>query len=268
MDIDGPFNKGDTSAIWNIENAELTPIDRKKYWEDTHYNKNYKTVWSMTEDIGVRDKILYQLSLQKPLSKILIPGCGSKVLLQNDIGAKYPKTSIVCSDYEKVIEVAKHQDNVKNIEYMALDSANIGMQDEFDVVVIVNSILSDSHKENIAILNSCFQSLKPGGKLIGFFPTVFAIIDIASIENNHDRMKLVTLEKSSFYEEKQKIRQVFYTPLRLRHILKEVGFIRDVVEVFFCDSEYFTRHSNKYYGIKNSDTPIYEHFVVVHKPNT
>lgn len=253
--------------MWDIKNTKtISSKDRQKYWENTHRTDNYETVWSMTDDLEVRNKILHQLSQQDNLAKILIPGCGSKVLLQNDIAAKYPNASILCTDYSGVIEIAQEQSNLSNIKYKALNSTNLDIENEFDALIIVNSILSESHKENIEILNSCFKSLKPNGKLIGFFPTVFASIDIASIENNKDRMGFVDLEKSSFYEEKQEIWQIFYTPLRLRHALKETGFNREVIEIYFCDSEYFTAHSDEYYGIKDPDLPVYEHFVVAHKP--
>jgi len=49
-------------------------------------------------------------------------------------------------------------------------------------------------------------------------------------------------------------------------LLNEAGFARDRVELYFCDSDYFTDHSSKYYGIDDPNLPIYEHFVVAHKP--
>ena len=251
---------------WEIEHDSiLLDSDRKKYWEHTHAVENYETVWSLTDDIEVREKIIDALSSYEDISKILIPGCGSKVLLQNEIADRFPKSLIVCSDYQGVIDIAKKKESRENIGYMALDSTNLGFENEWDVVIIVNSILSESHIENRDILKSCYRALKQDGVLLGFFPTIFASVDIAYLESEENMSLSIDLTKSSFYEKKQKIWQIFYTPLRLRYLLKEVNFIRDKMEIFFCDSEYFTAHSKEYYGIEDVDLPVYELFVIAYK---
>ena len=97
---------------WEIEHDSiLSDSDRQRYWEHTHAIENYETVWSLTDDIEVRDKIIDELSNLKNISKILIPGCGSKVLLQNDIAKRFPQSLIICSDYQGVIDVAKKRQN-------------------------------------------------------------------------------------------------------------------------------------------------------------
>jgi SAM-dependent methyltransferase len=252
---------------WEInQNNTLSKEEREQYWENKHCNENYKTVWSMTDDKAVRQKIIDTLSNHINVSKILIPGSGSKVLLQNEIAHQYPDSFILCTDFKNVISIAEKQQNANNIKYEARDSANLGFDKEWDVVVIVNSILSESHTENREILASCYKALKPGGILVGFFPTIFAGVDIANLESNDQRiLNYVDIKNSSFYEAKQNIWQIFYTPLRLRFLLRETGFINFRMEIFFCDSEYFINQSREYYGIDDPDLPIYEHFVIAHK---
>lgn len=250
---------------WLIHHSNtLSSHERQRYWEQEHSSNNYKTVWSMTDDEAVRNKVISELARLKCVDRILIPGCGSRVNLQNDIARKFPKSMILCTDFDGVIEVAKLQKNARNIEYRACDSANLGFVHEWDAVIIVNSILSDSDIENRAIIQSCYNALDKGGVLLGFFPTIFAAVDISILEENKKRMSFINLEESSFYEEKQKISQIFYTPLRLRMILNKTGFIKSTMEIFFCDSEYFINHSEEYYGISDPDIHIYEHFVVAH----
>ncbi len=222
----------------------------------------------MTDDKEVRNKILNEILNFGSPKNILIPGCGSKVFLQNEIAERLPDANILCTDYSGVIEVAKKQPTKDNIHYKALNSTNLGFKDKYDVVIIVNSILSESDEENRAILLSCNKSLKPGGIMLGYFPTIFASIDIAYLEPTKDRMSLVDIDKSSFYEEKQNLWQIFYTPLRLRRILKQTNFIMDKMEIHFCDSDYFTNQTREYYDITNNDLVIYEHFVILHKPKS
>jgi hypothetical protein len=100
---------------WEIEHdTVLLDSDRKKYWEHTHTVENYETVWSLTDDVEVRQKIIDALSNCKDVSKILIPRCGSKVLLQNEIADNFPKSLIICSDYQGVIDVVKKKESRKN----------------------------------------------------------------------------------------------------------------------------------------------------------
>lgn len=267
MDRTGPFPQiNKMSSKHSIyHNNILSDTEREEYWEKTHCQEDYETVWSMTDDKEVRRKILNELSSYGHSEKILIPGCGSRVALQNQIARNFTTSNILCTDFEGVIELAKKQHNEDNIKYEARNSSDLGFDNEWDVVVIVNSVLSESDEENRSILKSCYRALKPGGILVGYFPTIFASVDIAYLESDQERMAFVDIDKSSFYEEKQKIWQIFYTPLRLRMILAESQFIRDRVEIFFCDSDYFASHSKDYYGIEDQNLPIYEHFVVAHK---
>lgn len=251
---------------WVIHNSKkLSFEERKKYWENTHANDKYESVWSLTEDKTIRDKIVNEISLIDKISRIIIPGCGSKVHLQNQIANSLNNIDeIICTDFNRVIEIASKKNNSSKISYVERDSSNLMYNCEFDVSIIVNSVLSEDDIENRNILLSCYDSLRPNGTLIGFFPTIFCALDIANIDKS-EWLPHIDVKNNSFYEEVQKIWQIFYTPLRLRLILKEAGFIVDKMEVFFCDSPYFLKHSKEYYNLNDTDIVIYELFVVATK---
>ena len=116
---------------------------------------------------------------------------------------------------------------------------SLGFEEQWDVVVNVNGILSERDEENRDILDSCFRALKPGGVLLGMFPTIFSAPYISYVDNDPDWLEVVDLERSAYYEDKQKLWQIFYTPLRLRRVLIESGFKLKKMEIFFCDSDYF-----------------------------
>ncbi|GAB2198502.1 class I SAM-dependent methyltransferase [Sessilibacter sp. MAH4] len=252
---------------WLIENeGKLTDIQRESYWKNTHLNENYETVWSMTDDHKVREKLIREIEIFEN-SKILIPGCGSRVTLQNQIAMMVDEVEeILCTDFADVIDKAKLNDNHIKIKYDVRNSQKLGFRDEWDIIIVVNSILSENDEENRNILESCFESLKPGGFLVGMFPTIFATLDMGYLEENSEFLNRVDAVKSSYREDKQGLWQIFYTPLRLRRIMLESGFDLKKMEIFFCDSEYFIEHSREYYGIQDPDMVIYELFISAQKP--
>ncbi len=244
----------------------LSDQERQAYWENTHVAENYETVWSMTEDPVLRHKLTAEIRSHSKHEKILIPGCGSRTVLERHfIESLADISAIYCTDYPGVIEVAAGYYQHAKVHYEARDSQDLGFETEFDVVVIVNSVLSESDAENRAILRSCYRSLKTGGVLIGLFPTIFAAVDIAYLEPSRQRLECVDLERSALYETQQNLWQIFYTPLRLRQIIKEAGYHLDKTEIFFCDSPYFLEHSKQYYGLEDPDNVVYELLVVAQK---
>ncbi len=245
-----------------------TPEQRQAYWEKAHAEENYDTVWSMTEDAAVREKITQSLSTLPERRCILIPGCGSRTLLQQAIVSDVTGVEeILCTDFPRVVAMAEQQPQPPQIRYAARDSAALGFENKWDAVVIVNSILSDSDRENRAILASCYQALRPGGTLLGFFPSIFTVVDMAHVDaKQRHLLQRTNLDHNTFYEELQQIHQIFYTPLRCRMILREAGFQLQSMDIFFCDSEYFLTQSKEYYGLNDPDTVVYEHFIFAKKP--
>lgn len=249
---------------WLIRfDKEMSKNGRRKYWENIHRQHNYENVFSITEDAGVRNRI--KRVLLDNVRSVLIPGCGSQVFLQKDLVNQYNIKRIVCTDYKAVVEMAQKRFAHKKISYLAKDSTKLAFRNKFDAVVIVNSAVSESDAENRKMLRSCWRSLKKGGALVGYFPTIFCAVDIGLIDPQTGIMKRVCLEKSMFYEEKQKQHQIFYTPLRLRCILKEAGFKLGRMEICFFDSKYFQKEGSNYYGLGDKDLVIYGLFVVATK---
>jgi hypothetical protein len=171
---------------------------------------------------------------------------------------------MTCTDYVEIGEPS-HVD--RGVRYARADTSALPWTDFFDAIIIVNSILSESDSENRDMLKACFEALAPGGSLVGFFPTIFCALDIAILENNQEKMRNIELESSLCYERIQGAKQVFYTPLRLRRILREVGLTLVAIELFFCDSDYFSNHARRLYDIYDEDLCPYEYFVIAKKVN-
>jgi hypothetical protein len=257
------------SRKWLIEPPnELLPADRRAYWERTHTSGDIENIWSVTDDAGALQKFGDELKMLAARKRILIPGCGSKVSLQNHVADSFADIDeILCTDFDLVVKIAASQSNHPKIRYAARDSARLGFENEFDVVIDVNATLSDSDVENREILGACFGALREGGVLIGMFPTILCAVDAGYLQADRAELEQVDLERSSFYEKSQALWQIFYTPLRLRQILKEAGFHMRKMEVYFCDSEFFLRQNETIYNIADHDIVTYELLVVAEKPS-
>ncbi len=199
-------------------------------------------------------------------------GCGVEGTFENNVAEKYPDAHILCTDYEKVIDQVKElPDRQKNVEYIALDTMHLGAQNEFDLIFNFDSIASESHTENKNMLQNCREALTEKGFFIASFSNAFAWLDIALLEPHDDRLALIDQERSSIRKAisqdpgDPEVWRMYYTPLRLRHLLKETGFNLKKMEIFFCDSVYFTDTARDSYNIQDPDLPLYEHFVVATK---
>ncbi len=255
---------------WLIDRSDLrTKSETEAYWSNVYDNHDYENVWSVTNDPVFNNYVVQKLTSLNISGSLAIPGCGSKSILENTIAEKCPQiTEIIGTDFQRVIaHAAKNSLNPK-INYKAIDTENLPQEHKnyFSAGVVVNSILSDSDAENRKMIQAIFESLKPGGYLLGFFPTVFASVDLAYLEKTRDRLDLVNIQNSTIYEPKQNATQIFYTPLRLRSILKNTGYDIVSFEIYFCDSEHFIAESKDHYSLEDEDLVIYEHFVICQKP--
>ncbi len=115
----------------------------------------------MTEDPVLRSKLISEIEAIPNHGKVLIPGCGSRVVLQNQIAESLQNIQeVCCTDFADVVVAAKQHNNHPRIRYEARNSQNLGYEDQWDVVVNVNGILSERDEENRDILDSCFKALK------------------------------------------------------------------------------------------------------------
>jgi SAM-dependent methyltransferase len=250
---------------WEIPDlAQRSQRSLESYWASVHRDEGYNNVISLTDDEGVREHITQSL-LACQAKQILVPGAGSRTALEEHLITNLPELQkLVCTDFSEVIETAQASFPHPAIEYRAADSSDLPWREEFDAAVVVNSILSDSDRENRQMLSSIHRALRPGGVLVGFFPTVFATLDIALISDDERRRATLDLERSSKYEPDQQAHQIFYTPLRLRMILREAGFEVVSMEVYFLISDYFRQDAGEWseFTIKDDDLAIYEHYVI------
>lgn len=277
---------------WPI-NEKRWPIEfrdsrSERTWTDGHPAEEYGSkVWSITGDPAVRDAIAERIVRVAPLTRILIPGCGPCIDLQNDLANRIAGVRrILCTDISpEALTVAQRLQSgitrapaghgLCEISYEEKDSTNLGYEAEWDAVVIVNSVLSPNDDENRAILRSCGEALRPGGALIGFFPTIFASFERTLL--HEPMLGCIDIQKSLYYEAKQEAFQIFYTPTRLRRIIKEAGLKLQSTEIFFFASEVSLRSSHEYYGLKppaddgsdlDEDLALYELLLVATKAAT
>ncbi len=152
-------------------------------------------------------------------------------------------------DFPGVVEVAARRTDDPRIGYVGADIAEDGCGVSGDCVITVNSVLSDLDDENRALLRRFREALPAGGLLAGFFPTIFTPLELGYLQPDRRMLAQVNLEECRFAEEKQGVTQIFYSPLRLRAVLREAGFELQRMEVVFFDSPELADHARTYYGL-------------------
>lgn len=240
-------------------------MSTEQYWTKVHQN-DYKDVWSLTQDPKALDMIL-DVMFDNLCHRTLVLGCGSRGILEHKIAEMDPWVQdIIATDFQGVIDCIKpNESHSPRVKYEARNSANLGYENYFDAIVVVNSILSHDHQENIDILKSCHKALNSKGILIAFFPTIFCSVDLMHTCGKIGYADLINLKENKFRDPNQNISQIFYTPLNLRKALRDTGFKLKTMEIAFFDSEHAISESKKHYGLQGTDDVVYEHFVVASK---
>jgi hypothetical protein len=250
---------------WEISAKTTKSVEERRiYWETIHGKDDYSNVMSLTDDPEVCERIERTLG-EYNAKRILVPGCGSRTGLQQWLVERAPWIrTLVCTDFSAVVAKAEERFSHPAVEYRAANSTDLPWSDTFDAAVVVNSILSESDRENRQMLASIRQSLHAGGMLLGFFPTVFSTLEIAHVSNDQRRQADLDLERSMKFEPAQDAFQIFYTPLRLRMILREAGFDLLSMEVHFLDSKPVRGQAGEWneFTTDDDDLAIYEHYVV------
>lgn len=254
-----------SAAKWLIPDTEvMSTAERRDQWVAIH--ADYRNVLSLTEDQDIQNEVVRQLRALGARD-VLLPGCGTRAILEKVVVEECDSVQrVVCTDYAEVLELIPTALRPDGVEYEARDSANLEFATEFDAVVAVNSVLSDSDRENRRIVASCAHSLRPGGCLIGFFPTVYCAVEIAYLEKNPRKLADIDLATSSCYERAQDSRQIFYTPLRLRRVLHEAGLTLRSMSIIFCDSVGLAAQARRLYQISDEDAAPWELLVVAARP--
>lgn len=255
-------------------------------WDELH--KDYsKKVLSFTQDPETCKKLIHPSNQSNCFNipdsseiQVLIPGCGSEIYLQKTLLEYCPHIGKVwCSDFSKTaIDVAnknwKEADgdfmlNSQQLIFAQVDSTNLSVErpewkEKFDYILVVNSVLSGEDKKNRQMLCEFYKVLKPGGKLYGFFPTIFCELEFAYLSASKAHWLTdgsINLSNSAYYEKEDNDFQIFYTPLRLNRIFKEAGFKRLSFELDFADSDILAAHVKECYELDDPDI-YYWHFLV------
>ncbi|MBI1327657.1 MAG: methyltransferase domain-containing protein [Alphaproteobacteria bacterium] len=237
----------------------------QEYWEKAH-KAGYDDVFSLTEDEALRTRIVSELA--SDVQNILIPGCGSRGHLEKHIAQAFPRAQIICTDFPKVVEIAKDKNgDIKNVEYRVCDSVSVHeLPEKFDAVIIVNAVVSGENQENVEMVKSSLQALRAGGQLIGFFPTIFCALDISYRASMPGIRSCIDLETSTFHDPVQKEGQIFYTPLQLRQIFQAAGYQQARIEIYYLDTPHFEAEAERLYGVDSRNTPLYQHLVLARAP--
>ena len=242
--------------------ASLSLEQEKTLWNELH--EDYaKKVLSLTQDSKVCETLIRPSSQSpcfdipnSPEIKVLIPGCGSEIYLQKTLLEFCPHIGqIYCTDFSQTaIELAKKNwlqaDGDSRLNNQQLIFAEVNStrlteqfpdwQNKFDYILVVNSVVSGEDDKNRQMLREFYKVLKTGGKLSGFFPTIFWELEVAYL--NQSKAHFLTdgtidLVRSAYCAQETNDHQIFYTPLRLNRIFKEAGFKRHSFELHFGDSD-------------------------------
>lgn len=277
---------------WLIQTApQLSSIEQEKaIWNKIHTEYS-KFTFSMTQNPKICKQLIHPSSdyssfdiPNSPEIKVLIPGCGSEIYLQKTLLGFCPQIGqIYCTDFSKTaIEQAKSnwqqvdgetRLNNHQLVFEEIDSTKIierkpEWKDKFDYILIVNSVLSGEDKINRQMLAEFYQVLKPGGRLYGFFPTIFWDLEVAYLDKSKAHWLTdgtIDLLHSSWNDKEWKDCQIYYTPLRLNRIFTEIGFKRLSFEIDFNDSASARANQKNLYDIDDPDIYPWEFLVRLEK---
>lgn len=218
---------------------ERIPSERQQIWRTLHA-RGYRNeeVWSVTCDAGLRQRLVKSLRSLPSCRRILMPGCGSLTYLQEEILAHCPEVeSIVCTDFEEAVEIASSKLSHPKIEFHAVDSTALHDRwpEQFDVVMPVNSVVSDSDEENRRMVRSFSGALRPRGYMLGIFPCIHAVQDLhrfipAGKQGSVASRESVELNARTHTwfpgdpDLPEALPQVFYSVNDLRVVFEESGF--------------------------------------------
>jgi len=236
--------------------------EEKAEWNENH--KDYaENAFSLTQDPDICKALIRPFNQSScfdipnsPEIQVLIPACGSEIYLQKTLLEFCPEIGqIYCTDFSGMaIEKAQSfwknaagdsRLNSQQLIFEEVDSTKLTAErpdwkEKFDYVIIVAGVVSGEDEINRQMIQEFSKVLKPGGKLYGFFPTIFCPLEIAHLSKPHAYWVtegLINLPHNTIHGRDWHYRQINYTPLRLNRIFKEAGFKRLNFEIYFLDSE-------------------------------
>lgn len=255
---------------WPIasDSGVKSQIETRSYWESSHADHDYENIVSVTEDEALLAKLAEPLksSIGDAPKTLLIPGCGSRGHLEKYLVSTFPSVRLTSTDFPGVVRLAAQKFSHECVEFVARDSRELDYEGSFDAALAVNAIVSDSDEDNRAILASIAKALKPDGILVGLFPTIFSHADLFYCEpGGENGLHLFDLQNSRYHDPREGLSQILYTPLRLRAILREAGFSKIEMSIYFLDSPHQRNEFRRMHGVEGEDSVLYELFVVARR---
>ena len=235
---------------------------RRAYWESEHRDHGYADVFTISQDEVVISRCV-EVVRRRGARRVLIAGCGSDVSIQRALVDRVPALErVVGVDFPGVVDVAAARMSGPKVDWVGADISTDGCGEQGDLVLTINSVLSDRDEENRALLRRFREALPAGGALAGVFATVHAPLEMGYLQDDRAILAQVNLEECRFTERLQGVTQIFYTPLRLRMVLAGAGFRLDRMEVVFLDSPALAQQARDYYGLgTDPDIMAWELFV-------
>lgn len=247
--------------LWELPDAGTrTAAQRRGDWENEHVERDYASVFSVTEDPGLRAKLIGALGPMNPGQLVIVPGCGSRTLLERDLLGRLP-VKVWSSDYPAVVDLARSRFEHRRLRWRARDSSRLRWRAVADGAVLVNSVVSDSHSENEAIIRSVANALRPGGRFVGLFPTPMDILEAAGVLRDDAMRSRVDLDRCAV-RARDGGEQRYYGPLRLRRMLHRAGVEIERIEVVFLDSAHFRAQGDDPYRADEPDLVTWEYLIV------
>lgn len=102
--------------------------------------------------------------------RVLEVGCGLGELIP--FLSKNFKEVVAIDFSEKMISLAKVMNHQKNVSFKVMDMTKLSFEEEFDVIISVNSLLMPNMKDLNKSVSCLYSSLKKGGKLFAIVPSI------------------------------------------------------------------------------------------------
>jgi hypothetical protein len=232
----------------------------EQYWAAVHRRGYDGDVYSVSEETGLQDRIINAINRGRPVRSIWIPGCGTKPALPLRLAQVLgDEVRIYCSDFPNVVRQWDAASLPTNVSLHGWDTRSPPADAQFDAIVMVNSVVSADDHENRDMMEAMARVLDARGIFIGLFPTILIDVDLLSV--GHENEPVIDVRRNLIYESTQDDWQIAYTPLRLRRILREIGWTGAQMSLFFFDSERMIQQASAIYGITDPDLTLYELFV-------
>jgi len=243
-------------------------------WEENYKANQYDDVLNITQDPGIC--AAFVRGLPTTTKSVLIAGCGSKTNLQRYVVEQCLGVDcIFCTDCSKeALDLAQAEFSHSKIKYQEENTTALSFSpNTFDAILVCNSILDHDDLTNRQMVLECYRVLRPGGVVIGLFPTLFCPFEISLLGEQYlhqdyrrSREEQISFKNSTFFEKKQRMYQIFYTPIRLNQVFKEACFLRERMEVCFFDSQLMIQESARCYGLpRDSGLCIWQLLVIYRK---